>query len=318
MGKLQIVKIENIRENKVALRNVNLQSEDYLGLVESIRSKGFMGAITVRTRTDEATGEVFFELVDGLHRLNAARDAGLTEINVDVLDLDDMDTLQVQLMANVHKIETRPMEYSQQIRRILMMNSMMTEAELATTLGKSPAWIQQRLGLNKIDNEVISTLINEGKIGLSNAYALAKLPAEEMADFSDRAQTTSPDEFIPQVEARVKEIRDANRKGKKAAPSEFIPTAFLQKLSILKDELEDSKVGTDMINRFGLTTAQEGWDQAIKFVLHMDQISVEQKKAEWEQKKAERDAARARRAEERKAAKEAQAAEEAAAAAEAA
>jgi ParB family chromosome partitioning protein len=197
MGDLRNVPLSSIRENPVALRTVNRTSEEYLGLVQSIRQKGFFGAITVRCKTDPETGQEYFELVDGLHRFSASKDAGLTDISVDVTKLNDDAVLEAQLMANIHKVETRPVEYSQQLRRILARNPLMTEAELADRLGKSAAWIGQRLGLTRITNSEIQRLVNEGKIPLSNAYAMAKLPSEEMAQFVDRAMTEGADKFFP-------------------------------------------------------------------------------------------------------------------------
>ena len=173
---LQVIKLSDIRENPVALRTVNRDSEQYLGLVESIRSKGFIGAISVRKQIDSETSAEFFELVDGLHRFNASKDAGLETINADVVSLTEDQVLEAQIMTNIHKVETRPAEYTQQLKRILNRNPLMTESELAVKLGKSPSWIKDRLSLGKITNPDITALINDGKIVLSNAYALAKLP----------------------------------------------------------------------------------------------------------------------------------------------
>jgi ParB-like chromosome segregation protein Spo0J len=64
---IELVAIDKIRENPVALRAVNKQSEEYLGLVDSIRRKGFLGSITGRKKKDEA-GVEFIEITDGLHR----------------------------------------------------------------------------------------------------------------------------------------------------------------------------------------------------------------------------------------------------------
>ena len=313
---LQVIALDLIRENPVALRTVNRQAEDYLGLVASIKEKGFLGAITVRKKVDEESGDEFFELVDGLHRFSAAKDAGLSEINVDVVNLDDDKVLEAQIMANIHKIETRPIEYTQQLKRILSRNPLMTEAELATKLGKSPQWVKERLNLTKITNETIQNLINEGKIGLANAYALAKLPAEEMSDFVDRAMTMAPDEFVPAVQTRVKEIREAKRKGQDAAPQEFQPVAFLQKLKDIKGELEAGDAAASLVAATGVTTPVDGFLLGIKWVLHLDPKSVEDQKAKDEARKAERAEQKKKRDAEKakkKAEKAAKKAEEAAA-----
>lgn len=288
MGELKNVSIESIRENPVALRTVNFDSESYQGLVDSIKSKGFLGAITGRERTEDETGETYIELIDGLHRFNAAKDAGLTSINVDVVSLDDDEVQEAQIMANIHKVETRPVEYTQALKRLLTRNPMMTESELASKLGKSTTWVANRLSINKIENEVVKGLINEGKINLSNAYALAKLPSDEQADWSDRAQTLPPDEFIPAATARLKEIREARRQGKDASASEFKPVPHLQKLKAMKDELESGEVGQSLVSTLGVTSATEAFALGIKWALHMDPKSVEVQKAKDDERRSQR------------------------------
>jgi ParB family chromosome partitioning protein len=299
MGQLRTVPIAEIRENPVALRTVNRQAEDYLGLVESIRNKGFLGAVTVREKSDPETEESFFELVDGLHRFAAAKDAGLTEINVDIVDLSDSETLEAQIMANIHKVETRPVEYSQQLRRILTQNPLMMEAELASKLGKSTQWIKERLGLTKIQNDEIKALIDEGKIGLANAYALAKLPPEEQADFVDRAMTLPPDEFVPVANKRVKEIREAKRKGEDAKPKEFQPVAFMQKMKEIKDAVDSGDIAKALISDLKIKTPYDAFQMALNWVLHLDPKSVEIQKQKDVERREERAASKKKREAER-------------------
>ncbi|KKN32669.1 hypothetical protein LCGC14_0811620 [marine sediment metagenome] len=298
MGELKKVALSDIRENEVALRTVNRESEDYLGLVESIRSKGFIGAISVREKTDKE-GTSFYELVDGLHRYNASKDAGLEEINVDVVDLDEDQVLEAQIMANIHKVETRPIEYTRQLKRILTRNPMMTEAELAAKLGKSTSWIAGRLSLNKLASEQAKTLVNEGKIGLSNAYALAKLPPDEQAEWLDRAMTLPPDEFIPQTTERMKVIREARKQGKDVAPSEFQPVPHLQKLKALKDEYELGNVGVSLCAKHSLSTAIDGFAMGVRWVLQMDPDSVEVQKAQDSERRVQREEKKKQKAAER-------------------
>jgi ParB family chromosome partitioning protein len=293
VGDIKKISLALIRENEVALRTVNRESEDYLGLVESIRQKGFMGAITVRAKVDAETKEHFYELIDGLHRFNASKDAGLSEINVDVVDLNEDQVLEAQIMTNIHKVETRPVEYSQQLKRILTRNPLMTESELAVKLGKSPVWIKERLGLTKITNSEITALINDGKIKLANAYALAKLPETEQQDFVERAMTLSPDEFVPAVQARVKEINEAKRQGKEAGAAEFVPTPHLQKLSDLKALLENRTAAAKLVA--GVSDPVEAAIIAIKWALHLDADSVAAAKAKDDARRAEQAEAKKKR-----------------------
>jgi ParB/RepB/Spo0J family partition protein len=307
MPELKMVQISEIRENPVALRTVQRESEEYLGIVASIKEKGFMGSITMRPQTDKETDENFYELVDGLQRFNAAKDAGLLEIPANIMELSDALVLEAQIVTNIHKVETKPAEYTAQLKRILAANPMMTEAELAGRLGKSPQWINQRLSLTKISNEEIIGMINEGKICLANAYALAKLPQEEQPSFVDRATTQPPDEFVPAVQTRAKEIRDAKRKGLDSAPIEFTPTAHMRKLGELKQEFESSEIGPALVKSLKVKSAVDGFATGVAWSLHMDARSVEAQKSDYEarQQKKKDDAAKRKAEQQAKKAKNA-------------
>jgi ParB/RepB/Spo0J family partition protein len=305
--KLKTIEIAKIRENPVALRSVNKQDEQYLGLVDSIRSRGVLNPILVREVKDAETGEVYFGLVDGLQRFTASQDAGRTEIPAQVIALTDAEVLEAQIITNVHRVETKPVEYSKQLMRILAGNPTMTLAELAGKLNKSPAWIGDRLALVKL-SDTIQPLVDDGKINLSNAYALAKLPPDEQANFVDRAMTMPPQEFVPTVNVRVKEIRDAKRQGRDASPSEFQPVPHLQKLAEIKGEYENPTVGPVLVAESGAKTAEEGFRLGVAWALHMDPRSVEAQK----QKDAERRAAAEAEKAKRKAERDAKKAQEAA------
>ena len=216
-----------IREPDEALRKVDPDKEEYVGLVESIRVRGVMNPITVRELKDEDTGDIVYGLVDGLHRFSASKDVGLDTIPSHVISCEDGELIEARIMANVHKIETKPVEYSRALLKILQNNPLMSKNDLASRLAKTGAWISERLGLLKL-TDGIGSLVDEGKIGLSNAYALAKLPQEEQDEFVDRAMTMTPQQFTPTVNARVKELRDARRKGRDAAPEEFQPVPLLR------------------------------------------------------------------------------------------
>ena len=311
MGEVKKVAVSLVRDNPIALRTCDRTREDYLGLVDSMKQQGFLGAVTVRKKKDEETGQTFYELIDGLHRLNAAKDAGLAEINIDIATMSDVEVLEAQLMANVHKVETKPAEYSQQLSRILANNMMVTEAELAKRLGKSPAWIAQRLGLNKIQNPEIVKLINTGKINLSNAYALARLPEDERADFVDEAMTLPPNEFVPKVQARVKELNEAKRKGKDAAPKSFAPVAYMQSAKAIKDDLENLEIAKHLIAVVKPSNTEAAFALALQWVLRLDPESVKVQQAKWDEKEAAK-AAKKVESDAKKAAKTAEKAKKAA------
>lgn len=234
------IPLKDIRANEVALREVDRSSEDFLGLVESIKQMGVLSSISVRVAIDPETKQEYYEIIDGLHRFTASQEAGLDDIPAQIMDKTDAEVLVAQIIGNVQRIETKPVEYTQGLLRILGMNPLMTEAELAVKLGKSPAWIAQRLSLNKLDPKV-AQLVDSGEIALANAYPLTRLPKEEQINWIERAMTMGTGEFGPQVLARAKEIRDANRKGNDAPKEEWSPQPYLRKLTEIKDGFESAE-----------------------------------------------------------------------------
>jgi ParB/RepB/Spo0J family partition protein len=308
---LRFVPVAQVRHGTVALREVNKTSEEYQGLLDSVRQVGVLNAVTVREMRDNESGQKFFSLIDGLHRLTAAQDAGLEDIPCHILTMDECAVLEAQLMLNIHKVETRPVEYSRQLGKILAHNTTMTATELSVKLGKSPGWVGQRLGLIKLDDK-IQSLVDDGTINLSNAIAMSKLPVDEQGNFVERAMTMTPGEFTPTVNARAKELRDAKRQGRDPSASEFVAVPHLRKLGEIRNELEHVTIGPVMVREQGLKKPEDIWKAAISWVLTIDPHSVEAARAKHEARKAQGEAEKQQRIADRKAAKDAKAAAQAA------
>jgi ParB/RepB/Spo0J family partition protein len=291
MSKQETVHIGLIRENQVALRSVNKDSEAYIGLRDSISQVGILSPISVRPAGDTPGT---YELVDGLHRFSAAKDAGLEQVPVNILDINEGQVALAQIMANVHRVETRPVEYSRQLVRILTANPTWTINELATKLGKSGTWLGERLNLTKLSAE-IAKLVDEGKMNLTNAYVLAKLPPAEQVNFLDSAISMPPTEFGPTVQARVKEIRDAARQGREANPTGFVAVQTLRKMSEIKDAFTNPASVTEIATSQGLTSPADVAKAILAWVLNNDPASIATQQDKYNAREAEKAAAKAKR-----------------------
>ena len=305
------IPLNKIIEPDEKLRSVDRETEAYRGLVDSIKSKGVLNPINVREVEDPETGEKIYGLVDGLQRFNASKDSGKETIPAQVININKAEELETQILANVHKIETKPVEYSKAMLALLTNNPLMTRNELATKLCKTTAWISERLGLLKLD-EKIGQVVDDDKIGLSNAYALAKLPPEEQLEFVDRAIGMPPQQFAATANARVKELRDAKKQGRDASPAEFQPVAMLRPRKDLLAELE-SGVATDYYcDKYKPATVEAAFKLCIEWVLNLDPESVNIQKAMDEERKSELRRRKEENAVERKRAKAKEAADKAA------
>jgi ParB/RepB/Spo0J family partition protein len=275
--RLKEIPLRQIRESKVALRDVDKEDEKYLGLVDSIRDHGVMNAIVVREIGKE-DGEMVYGLIDGLQRFTASGDAGKPTIPAQILE--------AQIIANVHKIETKKFQYAKQLEKILAENPFMTMNELAGRLNKSAQWLSDQLNLSKLPNEV-GTLVDEGKIGLSNAYVLSKLPVEEMANFIERAMTQQPGEFAPQVNSRMKEIREARRQGREAQGETFNGVPYLQKMAPIKAELDQPTAIKHLLETQQPKTPIEAAKLTLAWVLMIDPITLTERQRKYEEKRSQ-------------------------------
>ncbi len=286
------IALGSIVPNPIKLRSVDTEGVGFLELVESIKERGVINAISVRKVTDE-TGENY-QLVDGLHRFTGAQHAGLDSIPCQVIESDDSQVLFDQVITNSQGVDTKPVEFSYQVKTIMMQNVFMTVGELAQKLGKSTSWINERLKLNNIESDELKSLIDKGDITLSNAYAIAMLPVEEQTNYTEQAITMGAEEFVPLVTERVKEVKEAARQARVAAPVAFIPVAKLKKLGELKTAAADEALAISASE--GLT-AEQAFAEGIKFALNMDTSGLASQEEAYDAKqKAKADAAEARKA----------------------
>lgn len=287
MADLREIPVSLIKQNPSALRAVDRDTEEYKGLVDSVRTRGVMNAIVVRPVTDEVSGETTYAVIDGLHRYTAACDAGLETIPSNILPMNEIETLEAQIIGNLQRVETKPVEYARQLQRILSFNPTLTASGLAARLCKSSSWINNHLGLQKLA-PTIAQLVDEGNINLSNAFVLSKLPPEEQPNYVEQAMTMTPTEFGPIVQNRKNEITKARREGRDTSPAELVVPQHMRKLSEVKEEFASTSVGKAMLQQYNVQTPLEAWQLAFKWLLHQDPASVEAIRAKHEARQKER------------------------------
>lgn len=290
--------LNEITVSDVSLRSVNKDDPDFRNLVNSVRKEGVVQPISVREEVDPDTKETQYVLVDGLQRYTASREAGRDTILARIVDADSAKALALQFMTNMHAIKTKPAEYSRQLHRILETDPNLNADRLADMLSVSIEFIKNRLSLGNLIAEAQKEVDN-GKIALVNAYALAKLPPEEQANYVEQAKNQPTNEFVPTTQKRVKDIKSEQRKGKKSEEDTFTPTIYMRKMSELKNELETREARQTLVTKGMKPT--DAFDLAINWVLHQDPASIEEQKRKWEERQAKKKEA----AERRKAAKEA-------------
>lgn len=301
-GTVKMIPLSLIRTSDVALRGVDVETEAFQLLVQSIKQRGVLNSILVREQNEG--GVVTYGLVDGLQRFTASGLAAHTEIPARIVGMDDAELLEAQIITNMNRIQTKPAELSKHLVRLLARNPFMTRAQLAERICQSLPWIDERLSLNNLKPE-IAKLVDENRIQLGNAYALSKLPQEEQGANVDAAMTESPKTFVQRMKARVKEIKEAKKSGKDSAPAGFIAVHYMQKLGDVKKEFEDDAIGSTLRAKYGLTSedAVKAWKLAMAWMLHFDEESRAEQKRNYDAKKQKQEEEKVRLKAEREAKK---------------
>jgi len=145
-------------------------------LAASITEMGLLQPILVRP-----LGADQYQIVAGERRWRAAQQAGLHDVPVVIMDLDDREVLEIAVVENVQREDLTPLEEAEGYDR-LMKEFGHTQSALSKIVGKSRSHVanmMRLLGLPKAVQEFVtagslSTGHARALIGLDNALALAK------------------------------------------------------------------------------------------------------------------------------------------------
>jgi ParB family chromosome partitioning protein len=179
--------IENKELNKVSISDLSrnpyqpreIFNETKLEeLTKSIKKNGVIQPIAVRPKKNEL-GK--YEIVAGERRWLAAQKAGLHEIPVNVLDLNDVETLEVAIVENIQRDDLNPIEEARGYKR-LFEEFKYDHESISKLMSKSRSHVSNTLRLLTLPSDVIS-MMEEGSltsgqtrplIGLANASAIAE------------------------------------------------------------------------------------------------------------------------------------------------
>jgi len=164
------LKIYDVKRNRLQPRKV-FNKESLEELTNSIKERGVIQPIIVR-KDKSLVGK--FEIVAGERRWLASQNAGLHEIPVVILDVDDEKTLEFAIVENVQRQDLNAIEEAQGYQRLIDEFSYNQE-KLAKFIGKSRSYIANSLRLLGLPKEVISYVESE-KISAGHARSLIGLP----------------------------------------------------------------------------------------------------------------------------------------------
>lgn len=195
-----------------------------------------------------------YVLLWGQRRVLASRLAEQITIPAIVMGFteDKADRPIEQLVENLQRADLNPIEEATALREVLAGDRKLTQAVLATKLGRSQAWIANTLGLLKAP-EVIRTAIAEGKLTASHAKAVSGLAPKEQERLARNAieQGYSAHQLERDAKYVGERQRDLDRRSKE--------TDAAAKRAIAA--LEQAKIAGDVdVTITGAWNRDPGWD----------------------------------------------------------
>ncbi|MGB3225009.1 MAG: ParB/RepB/Spo0J family partition protein [Desulforhopalus sp.] len=160
--------INKIVPNKFQPRT-NFDANDLQELADSIREKGVIQPLIVTSGSDNN-----FELVAGERRLRASKLAGLSQVPVILVDVDNEDSLlELALIENIQRTDLNAIEEAEAYRKLIEKFNY-TQEETAKRVGKQRSTVTNMLRLLKLP-DLIKGDITNGLLTEGHGRALVKL-----------------------------------------------------------------------------------------------------------------------------------------------
>ncbi len=158
-----------------------------------------------------AIGGADFVALDGNRRLLAAQRAGLANLRVDLNDdlvATAADMVEAALVANAHREGVLPFEEAQAIEQLLNTVYDGNQAAVARKLGKSRAWVGQRLALLHLTPE-LQEQAGTGELAIEDARKIGaaaragKLSSVEQLERAQAAKVAAVEKEVAKAAAKA-------------------------------------------------------------------------------------------------------------------
>ena len=146
--------IKDLKSNKFQPRK-SFSKESLEELTNSIKQQGVIQPIVVRP--DKAS-DGKYEIIAGERRFLASQNAGLHEVPVVIIDLDDVKSLEFAIVENVQRQDLNAIEEARGYQR-LVDEFNYNQEKLSQFIGKSRSYIANSLRLLTLPIEILLKII---------------------------------------------------------------------------------------------------------------------------------------------------------------
>lgn len=141
-------------------------------LADSIRTHGILQPISVRLL---ASG--YYQIISGERRWRAAREAGMEEVPVLIVEADDRKAMELGLIENLQREDLNPMEEALGYHALISEYGL-TQDGVSRQVGKSRSAVANALRLLGLPEDM-KALVEENKLSAGHARAILSLSDED-------------------------------------------------------------------------------------------------------------------------------------------
>ena len=167
---IQKVLIGELARNKYQPRTI-FDEEKLEELSESIKKNGIIQPIAVRKNNSSSEP---YEIVAGERRWLAAQKAGLHDVPITILDLNDSETLEVAIVENIQREDLNVVEEAKGYKR-LNEEFGYDQDKIAKMMSKSRSHISNTLRLLNLPKDIIA-MLEQGELTAGQARPLIGMP----------------------------------------------------------------------------------------------------------------------------------------------
>ena len=169
-GNKQKALIGELARNKYQPRSI-FDENKLEELSKSIKQNGIIQPIAVRKNKSSSEP---YEIVAGERRWLAAQKAGLHEVPITILDLNDNETLEVAIVENIQREDLNIVEEARGYKRLNEEFSY-DQDKIATMMSRSRSHISNTLRLLNLPKDIIA-MLEQGELTAGQARPLIGMP----------------------------------------------------------------------------------------------------------------------------------------------
>jgi len=192
------VSIKDLTRNKLQPRK-HFDKESLVELTNSIKEQGVIQPIVVRPNK---LSEGKYEIIAGERRWLASQNAGLHEVPVVILNVDDVKSLEFAIVENIQRQDLNSIEEARGYKK-LIDDFNYNQEKLSQFIGKSRSYMANSLRLLSLPDDVL-LMVERGNLSAGHARTLIGLN-----NSTDIAKKIIQKKLsVRQSEVLVKQFRD--------------------------------------------------------------------------------------------------------------